>query len=87
MWQGFVTESKKYMNHPDYWKEWMDKRFMHPSDPDFQYGWTVADKRTAKLKFWLGFPKAWLKFQWFTLKDIIRKRKYDACDWQRELER
>ena len=80
MWQGFVTESKKYMNHPDHWNEWNHERYK-------QRGWTTRDKWIAKLKFWLRFPRAWLRFRVFTLKDIVRKRKYDACDWQRELER
>ena len=80
-WQGFVTESKKYMNHPDYWFEWMDKRFMHPEDHDFQYGWTMWDKRVTTLKFWLAFPRAWLRFQWFTLRDWIVVQKLRVSQW------
>jgi L-rhamnose isomerase len=65
MWQGFITESKKFMNHPDYWPECN----AHPYKPD---GWTIASKRKAAFKFWIAFPKAAMKFYFYT-----------ACDWLR----
>ena len=64
MWQGFVIESKKYMNHPDYWRECDAK----PYNPN---GYNMWDNRIASMKFWLAFPKAWLRFYWLTLRDII----------------
>ena len=54
-WQGFLKESKSYMNHPDHWKEWN----AYPYKPD---GWTAADRRRAKLRFWVHFPVAWVRF-------------------------
>ncbi len=74
MWQGFVTESKKYMNHPDYWPEWNCADY----EPN---GWTMGDKRIAALKFWLKFPKAWIKFQWLTVRDYIKTRLYVNKNW------
>ena len=59
MWQGFVTESKKYMSYPDYWPEWG--------------GWTMQDKSIAALKFWRAFPRAWLRFHWFTFADWVQR--------------
>ncbi len=34
----------------------------------------MRDKRIAALKFWLAFPRAWLRFWWSTLKDELRIR-------------
>ena len=68
-WQGFVEESKSYMNHPDYWPERNNK--------DYKLGgWTMRDKRIAALKFWLAFPRAWLRFQRFTFKDWVQARSF-----------
>ncbi len=62
-WEGFLIESKKYMNHPDYWNEWDVAADWYPD------GWTRADKRTASLRFWVGCPRAWLRFHWYVLRD------------------
>ena len=64
-WQGFITESKKYMNHPDFWRE----RDWQPYEPD---GWTEAKRRQAILKFWLAFPRAWIRYHWYCLLDLLR---------------
>ncbi len=58
-WEGFLIESKKYMNHPDYWKE----RNAYPYKSD---GWTMGDKRRANLRFWFALPVAWLRFMYYT---------------------
>lgn len=65
-WQGFVEESKRYMNHPSCWNEWDWKGVDYPD------GWTTRDKRHAALKFWLAFPRAWVRFHWFALRDLVR---------------
>ena len=57
-WEGFLVESKKYMNYPDYWNEWDVDADWYPD------GWTMADKRRAALLFWLRYPRAWLRFHW-----------------------
>lgn len=64
MWQGFVIESKRYMNHPDYWPERNNSQYKVG-------GWTTRDKRIAALKFWLAFPQAWIRFQWLILWDWL----------------
>ncbi len=67
-WQGFLTESKKYMNHPDYWKEW------EWYDPvDCPTGWTMAGRQRAKLRFWVQFPLAWVKFHWYWAVDLCKQ--------------
>ena len=68
MWQGFVKESKSYMNHPDYWAAHRRRNEWYTLG-----GWKVWNKASiAALKFWLAFPRAWLRFQWFTLRDWLR---------------
>ena len=67
VWQGFLTESKKYMNHPDYWKEWD----MYPYKPD---GWTQKDKCKSAFMFWAGFPGAFVRFYFYCFRDWLRKR-------------
>lgn len=69
-WEGFIKESKKYMDYPRHdqgrfaeWNAW-------PYAPD---GWTDKERRSAKLKFWLGFPKASIRFWFFTARDSVRK--------------
>ena len=64
-WLGFIKESKIYMNYPTYWAEW--DAYPYRSD-----GWTMADKRRGKLKFWLAFPRAWLRFHWYMISDVVR---------------
>jgi len=61
-WQGFIKESKKYMNHPDFWAENSSR--------------TVADKREAAIKFWISFPIPCLRFYCYTLRDWIVKQYY-----------
>lgn len=67
-WRGFREESKAYMNHPDYWKEWD-----HISV--FSGGWTMADRQRAKWRFWVGYPRAWLRFHFFTVRDWLREAR------------
>jgi len=66
-WEGFLIESKKFMNHPDYWNEWDIKADWYPN------GWTLHDKRKAKLKFWWKFPKAFIKFHYYGFRDWYYK--------------
>jgi len=61
-WQGFLVESKAYMNHPDHWHEWNHASVLID-------GWTNVNKRKAKIKFWWVFPRAWLCFHWFIFRD------------------
>jgi len=68
-WQGFIKESKKYMNHPDYWTEYSSILYR-------ENGWTVADKRKAAIKFWILFPIPCVKFYCYTLRDWIVKQYY-----------
>ena len=77
-WQGFVTESKQYMNHPDCWQEHNWKGYTAG-------GWCMCEKRAAALKFWLAFPRAWLRFAWFTVRDWFRGYWFSVCDWLRGL--
>lgn len=65
-WQGFVTESKRFMNHPDYWHEWDAAAPYAPS------GWTQASKRRAAFKFWCAFPRAAVRFYWLCLRDFMK---------------
>jgi len=60
--KGFLVESKAYMNHPDHWHE------QNHADV-LVGGWTAASRQRAKVKFWLAFPRAWLRFHWFILRD------------------
>ena len=66
-WEGFLPESKKFMHHPDCWNEWDSKSDWHPN------GWTMKDKHKAVRKFWLGFPKAFVKFCYYTFRDWLRQ--------------
>lgn len=66
-WKGFVKESKSYMNHPDYWHEYNANKF------EGDGGWTINDKRRTKLEFWLAFPRAFIRFYWFELRDQINR--------------
>lgn len=71
-WKGFLEESKSYMNHPDYWKEWRAQLYLANGEPDPNYpGWTMADKRKAKLKFWRKFPRAWIRFHLSAVRDFF----------------
>jgi len=65
-WQGFVIESKRYMNHPDFWKQW-------DWLPYKMSGWTETKRRKAILKFWLAFPRVWIRYHWYCLRDLIIK--------------
>lgn len=67
VWQGFLIESKKYMNHPDYWPEWNVRKY----DPE---GWTMKDKRKAAFSFWCGFLRAALRFYFFTIREFVVRR-------------
>lgn len=71
MWQGFLKESKQYMHHPDHWKEWQAALYNEDGTVAVP-GWTDANKRKAKTKFWLQFPKAWLKFHYYGIRDFCR---------------
>ncbi len=42
-WQGFLIESKHYMNYP----------------------------KCGAIKFWKQFPKAFVRFYWFTFNDWL----------------
>lgn len=66
-WKGFVVESKSYLNHPDYWKE-------RNSAQVIEGGWTMGDKRKAKLIFWLKFPGAFLRFYRVALRSALVNR-------------
>lgn len=69
-WKGFLTESKLYMNHPDHWKEWTAQLYLSNGQPDTNYpGWTMGDRRKAVLKFWARFPRAWIRFHWYAVRD------------------
>ena len=72
-WRGFVEESKSYMNHPDYWKEWKAQLYYEDGTPDPNYpGWTDKDRFYATLDFWRKFPRAWLRFHWLVFRDWIK---------------
>ncbi len=68
-WRGFVEESKSYMNHPDYWKEWKFKLY----DDDDSTFWTEKDKFYAVLNFWRKFPRAWVRFYWQVFRDWVKE--------------
>jgi hypothetical protein len=74
-WEGFLKESKKYMDYPcndrGRFAEWN----AYPYAPN---GWTDHERRLAKIKFWLGFPRASIRFWFFTARDFIRKI-YNQC--------
>lgn len=77
-WRGFVKESKSYMNYPDNWTEWKAQLYLANGEPDPDYpGWTMKDKRTAKLKFWWKFPRAWFRFYGSWFYDYLK------CIWRR----
>lgn len=72
-WCGFVEESKSYMNHPNYWKEWKAQLYYEDGTPDPDYpGWTEKDKFYAILNFWRKFPRAWVCFYWQIFHDWIK---------------
>jgi len=83
-WKGFLTESKSYMNHPDYWKEWNAQLYLADGqlDPDYP-GWTMAGKRKAALKFWKAFPRAWIRFYWLVVRDWFCNLKWISPLWIR----
>lgn len=64
-WRGFLAESKSYMNYPDHWPERNHAGVL-------EGGWTMADKKHAKVEFWLAFPRAWVRFYSSTVLDWIR---------------
>ncbi len=68
-WRGFREESKAYMNHPDYWKEWNVAADWYPD------GWTMAGKRWASLRFWVSYPRAWLRFHFFIMRYWLREAR------------
>lgn len=80
MWKGFVAESKSYMNHPDCWKGW-NRYFPHRHELG---GWTDADARRAKLKFWRAFPRAWLCFYWATFCYALRKHMFTVSKFAKK---
>ena len=83
-WQGFLTESKSYMNHPDLWKEWNAQLYLSDGQPDLDYpGWTMEDRRKAALKFWLSFPRAWIRFHWAVVRDWVLHSKLIKPLWIR----
>jgi len=62
-WRGFVEESKRYMNHLDYWKEWKEQLYYEDGTRDTDYpGWTDKDIFYATLNFWRKFPRACIRF-------------------------
>jgi len=69
-WKGFIAESKFYMNYPNgekgYFAEW---NYIGV----YGDGWTVKERRAAKLKFWKAFPRAFVRFYWSFFSDYIRK--------------
>ena len=73
-WRGFVEESKSYMNHPDYWKEWNAALYLEDGiTPDPNYpGWTNRDVFYAILNFWRKFPRSWLRFHWLVFRDWVK---------------
>ncbi len=71
-WQGFLKESKSYMNYPTLhhgrWREWLMQLYLENGDPDLDYpGWTWAEMQKEKLEFWRKFPRAWFIFHWMWL--------------------
>jgi len=69
-WKGFIAESKLYMNYPN----GGNGRFAEWNCIDvYKDGWTVKERRVAKLKFWKAFPRAFVRFYWSTFSDYIRK--------------
>ncbi len=72
-WRGFIAESKSHMNHPDYWKKWQAALYLDDGNVDPNYpGWTIADKRSAKVKFWLSFPRVFSRFYWGEFRHWLR---------------
>ena len=66
-WTNFLRESKKYMNHPDYWDKSREtdtgKKEFYPDR------WTWKDARKAKIQFWKGFFPAACRFYWYCFRD------------------
>jgi len=58
-WKGFVQESKSYMSYPNN-KRGRFAEWNHISVCDG--GWTMKERRAAKLTFWKAFPRAWFEF-------------------------
>lgn len=70
-WKGFLKESKFFMNYPGYYRE--GELYCTPENT---YGHRVGSQlniRKRKIQFWLAFPKAWLRFNYFMLCDKINK--------------
>lgn len=87
-WRGFIKESKSYMNHPDYWPEWLAS-----VKSDWTGEWTRSGKKdvkNAKIDFWRKFPRAWMRFHWFILCDWVKKycwwtpRNWIMLKWRRK---
>ena len=77
-WRGFTKESKEYTNYPGLkkgeWAEWNAQLYLADGKPDLNYiGWTNAQRRKAILKFWLQYPRAWLRFHWSIVRDEFKK--------------
>lgn len=72
-WKGFLTESKFFMSYPGYYRNG-NLYFAGDYRPQVScedWAKMQPEIRKRKLKFWLVFPGAWLRFYWFTLRDLF----------------
>uniref|UniRef100_A0A6M3IT55 Uncharacterized protein n=1 Tax=viral metagenome TaxID=1070528 RepID=A0A6M3IT55_9ZZZZ len=70
-WKGFLTESKFYMSYPGYYRNGLiycpgDYK---PSMSDEKWELLAPKRRKKKIRFWLSFPKAFVRFYFFIFKD------------------
>lgn len=73
-WKGFLTESKFYMGYPGYHRSG-DLYFAgnyRPQVSDETWAKVQREIRSKKIKFWLAFPRAWLRFHLTAFYDELR---------------
>jgi len=75
VWKGFLKESKFFMSYPSWRRqgELYNEGTYCPSMSDDDFLIKRREWRKKKIRFWLAFPKAWLRFNYFMLRDKIMR--------------
>ena len=70
-WKGFLAESKLYMSYPD------QDNYVASANRIGHYMGSSWEARKRRRKFWLTFPRAAIRFYWFSLQGWLDRK---ACE-------